>query len=375
MSKRMTSQQQQGHTVRLRQASVRFPSPRRPKSAPLTALHESELVVQKPIDPIEPADKRLQRDEFSRIMLEQLLDKFSKIKPKQEEAALVETKALAVEKVRDTTVSVASLSLDGLDLELQLLLNNRHNGSEENRHNGNGPGVPITSPRTKYLAGCMKNNLNPRASLVLRKHMSKRLELQHHGFGDKMGKLLAECLVNLPFIESINIADNMLTDVGMGPIILAAVNISSLLELNLSQNEIGPVSAKALFDYLINASCTLERLILNSADVDDYGCERFVEAIKDNKSLLELELSHNKIGSAENLNTVMPDLVTGGEALADLLRSEHCHLQSLKLDWNMIRMEGAIHIANSIASNKTLTFLDLSYNSLSTQGGSKLRYL
>jgi hypothetical protein len=33
----------------------------------------------------------------------------------------------------------------------------------------------------------------------------------------------------------------------------------------------------------------------------------------------------------QNLNTVMPDLVTGGEALADLLRSEGCNLKSLKL--------------------------------------------
>ena len=36
-----------------------------------------------------------------------------------------------------------------------------------------------------------------------------------------------------------------------------------------------------------------------------------MEAIKNNKSLVELDLSNNKIGSAENLNTVMPDLVTG----------------------------------------------------------------
>jgi len=42
-------------------------------------------------------------------------------------------------------------------------------------------------------------------------------------------------------------------------------------------------------------------------------------------------LSENLIGSAENLNTVMPDLVTGGEAIADLLQSEGCVLQSLKL--------------------------------------------
>jgi len=88
---------QQGHTVRLRHASV---NPRRPKSAPLIALRKRELVVQKPIDPIDPADKRPQRDEFSRIMAVQLLDKFSKIKPKQEEVALVEPKALAVKSSR-----------------------------------------------------------------------------------------------------------------------------------------------------------------------------------------------------------------------------------------------------------------------------------
>lgn len=35
--------------------------------------------------------------------------------------------------------------------------------------------------------------------------------------------------------------------------------------------------------------------------------------------------------STQNLNTVMPDLVTGGEALANLLRSEGCVLKSLKL--------------------------------------------
>jgi len=61
----------------------------------------------------------------------------------------------------------------------------------------------------------------------------------------------------------------------------------------------------------VSPTCPLERLILRNADVDDFECERFVEAIKCNSSLVELDLSNNKIGSAENLNTVMPDLVTG----------------------------------------------------------------
>lgn len=65
----------------------------------------------------------------------------------------------------------------------------------------------------------------------------------------------------------------------------------------------------------------------------------------------------------------MPDLVTGGEALADLLRLPQCNLRTLKVDWNMIRLDGAIDFANSIAINDTLTYLDLSFNSLSTEGG------
>ena len=119
----------------------------------------------------------------------------------------------------------------------------------------------------------------------------------------------------------------------------------------------------------VSPTCPLERLILRNADVDDFECERFVEAIKENKSLVELDLSNNKIGSAENLNTVMPDLVTGGEALAELLRLPQCNLRTLKVDWNMIRLDGAIDFADSLRTNATLTYLDLSFNSLSTEGG------
>ena len=66
-----------------------------------------------------------------------------------------------------------------------------------------------------------------------------------------------------------------------------------------------------IFPSPVSPTCPLERLILRNADVDDFECERFVEAIKCNSSLVELDLSNNKIGSAENLNTVMPDLITG----------------------------------------------------------------
>lgn len=65
----------------------------------------------------------------------------------------------------------------------------------------------------------------------------------------------------------------------------------------------------------------------------------------------------------------MPDLVTGGEALAELLRSPNCPLTSLKLGWNLIRLGGAAELCQSLGMNQSLTYLDLSYNSLGASGG------
>lgn len=59
--------------------------------------------------------------------------------------------------------------------------------------------------------------------MVLRKNLTKRLDLQHHGIGDQMARLLAESLKSLPFIQAINIADNRLTDEGMGSVVLPLV--------------------------------------------------------------------------------------------------------------------------------------------------------
>lgn len=75
------------------------------------------------------------------------------------------------------------------------------------------------------------------------------------------------------------------------------------------------------------------------------------------------------IGRSENLNAVKPNVVTGGEALAALFKCNKCHLESLNLSWNLIRMDGACSLAESLAMNHHLIFLDLSYNSLGQQAG------
>jgi hypothetical protein len=95
----------------------------------------------------------------------------------------------------------------------------------------------------------------------------------------------------------------------------------------------------------------------------------FVAAITDNRALVELDLSHNEIGTAELLNSVKPDTTTGAEALADFLCSSNCYMHTLLLQWNKIRLDGAKSLAEALIINNTLTHLDLSYNALGAAAG------
>jgi len=225
------------------------------------------------------------------------------------------------------------------------------------------------SPRTKYIDNCMKQRLNPRASLMIRKRVSSELVLKNLGIGDKMAKTIADSLLDIPNVESINLADNRLTDEGMSPILAALVTLPTLYELNLSQNEVGSDTSQALAEYLGRDDCPLRKLTLIGADVDDGECEGFISALQGNSTLTEIDLSQNKLGSSEVLNTVMPDVTTGGEAIADWLRADTCALKTLILSWNMIRLDSAIDLCSALHKNVSLTYLDLSYNSLGHDGG------
>lgn len=183
---------------------------------------------------------------------------------------------------------------------------------------------------------------------------------------------LSKAVGSLPCLQTIDLSDNGLTDAGLNPMLTAILAIPTLTELNVSQNVIGPESAEALAAYVSHPDCPLVKLIMQRADVDDFEGEAFVTAMSNSKTLKYLDLSMNLLGQAENLNTVMPDLVTAPEALASLLRTPGCVLETLILSWNMIRLDSGIDLASSISCNSSLTHLDLSDNSLNAEGGKTL---
>ena len=263
----------------------------------------------------------------------------------------------------------SAVALESIKSKLSRLSNaTQHSNNPTNSFMLNALAVP-NSPRTAYLVGCTKLGVLPRASLVLRKNLTKVLDLKHQGMGDQMAVLLAQSLKSLPYIQSIDLTDNNLGCDGLCAIFESIKSIPNLLSLDIGHNDMGPESSLALGSYLSNSACPLVRLGLGHADVDDFECAKFVVAIQSNKCIKELDLSHNKIGEAENLNSVMPDITTGSEALADMLVDESCALESLDLSWNKIRLDGAVSLAGSLATNKSLTQLDLSYNALGNEAG------
>jgi hypothetical protein len=183
---------------------------------------------------------------------------------------------------------------------------------------------------------------------------------------------LSKAMGALTCLHTIDLCDNGLSDAGLRPMLSALLAVPTLTELNVSQNVIGPASAMALAAYVGTPGCPLVKLIMQRADVDDGEGEAFVTAMSNSKTLKYLDLSQNKLGAAENLNTVMPDLVTAPEALAALLRTRGCVLETLILSWNMIRLDSGVDLAKSISSNSSLTHLDISDNSLNAEGGKAL---
>ena len=233
-------------------------------------------------------------------------------------------------------------------------------------------GTLLLSPRTKYISSCLDNKMNPRMSLIVRKKVTSCLNLQHLGMGDSLGKLLAEVLPELPYVDTINLSDNNLRDKSLGPIITAIKDVPTVTSLDLSNNVLDRDSAAALAAYVHTKGCPLRQLILKHADIDDTECHMFVAALTGNTTLQELDLSSNIIGQTEARNIMQPELITGAEAMAALLMTNTCVLSTLRLGWNMIRLDGGIALADCLASNTTLTYLDMSYNTLGKDGGEHL---
>lgn len=129
------------------------------------------------------------------------------------------------------------------------------------------------------------------------------------------------------------------------------------------------IASSLLSDYLKQPKCSIEKLILSNTDIDDNECCRFILSLQSDNCLNEIDMSQNKIGISENLNSINPNKTTGAEALANFLRKDYCKLTSISLGWNLIRLDSASDLCSSIGFNPNITYLDLSFNTIGKDGG------
>ncbi|RVE75222.1 hypothetical protein OJAV_G00014470 [Oryzias javanicus] len=144
-------------------------------------------------------------------------------------------------------------------------------------------------------------------------------------------------------------------------------NPSNLTELDLSQNKNLQVSGfDHLCGFLASPDCRLKILRMNTCCLSDMNCEALVSALKSNPSnLTELHLSWNR------------DIQHSGFLhLCDFLKSPGCRLQALKLRACKLTKISCAALVSALKSNPShLTEVNLSDNSLQSSDVQQLQDL
>ncbi len=198
------------------------------------------------------------------------------------------------------------------------------------------------------------------------------INLEGRGIGDAVMLSLVAVLNELPSLTELNVADNMLTDASLVPLMAALVDQDEhgVKSLNISSNDMDE-ACHDLEKYLAEDDCSLKKLQMSNSDIDDIECAVFMKALGRNHTVTFLNLSHNEIGKMETRNHVEPSFITGGEAIATML-TQNRTLHHLDLSWNYIMKGSAEELGNAVSSNFTLTSLCLSHNTFHDLGSQRL---
>ncbi|XP_072132926.1 NACHT, LRR and PYD domains-containing protein 3-like [Mobula birostris] len=195
-------------------------------------------------------------------------------------------------------------------------------------------------------------------------HKCQELGLSSNDLGDSGVKLVSAALRNPECkIQTLWLREVGLTDSGAEDLVSALSTNPSLTELNLSDNKLGDSGVKLVSAALRNPECKIQKLGLRKVRLTDSGAKDLVSALSTNPSLTELDLSGNALGDS------------GVKLVSAALRNPECKIQKLELYNIGVTDSGAEDLASALRTNRSLTGLNLGYNSLTDGSVPALRCL
>uniref|UniRef100_H3ALU7 NACHT domain-containing protein n=1 Tax=Latimeria chalumnae TaxID=7897 RepID=H3ALU7_LATCH len=184
-----------------------------------------------------------------------------------------------------------------------------------------------------------------------------QLDLNDNNLGDSGVKLLCAGVKN----PNCKLRTLLLTDcritAGCCEDLSSVIRTSlSLTELTLKQNNLGDLGVKFLSVGLKGPDCKLQRFVLDGCNLTVGCCGDFSSVLSTNSSLIELDLSANKLGDS------------GVKLLCAGLKDPNCKLQTLKIERCDLTAGCCGNLSYVLSINSSLTELFLGANKLGDSG-------
>lgn len=193
------------------------------------------------------------------------------------------------------------------------------------------------SPRLQCMAKMQGKHMPPEP-LIIRRKPTTAIDLSHFGIGNQRARVLAAGLMLMQDVDTVDLRDNRVTDSAAAEVVTAVVQNGAIVKLDLSENTVGIKTATALRDsFVAKKKSAVEELMLSKSRISTPALLRLTKGLAHaGCRLSHLDLSHNNLADA------------AGRLLGHALASNQ-HIQSLNLEWNMLRTEGAAAIAQGLA--------------------------
>ena len=231
------------------------------------------------------------------------------------------------------------------------------------------------------------NNLSKLDSLRILKGMKNIstliiINVSYNEIIDEAANELANVLLQNTSLQEINLSCNNLSKLDSLRILKGMKNISTLIIINVSHNEIIDEAANELANVLLQ-NTSLQELNLSYSSLSKLDSFRILKGMENISNLITLNVSHNKIidEAADELANILLhntkleklDLSFNNLSNTDIVKvfkgmKNISNLKEINIGYNMITDKAADSIATVLSHNSKLQTLNMSFNYLRSRG-------